>query len=143
MRIRGASVLAVVAGLLSDIALTQLLGVAGSIAALGQLACQGVSAADAQRFIEASSLFAGGMTVLGTAATAAGGCVAGLMAPDAPLRHGLVVGILSLAYSAAMMALTAGAVNAGGEPLWLTIAGAIAVVPAAALGGRLGAMLKG
>jgi hypothetical protein len=75
-------------------------------------------------------------TVHGTFFTALGGYVAARLAPADPLRHAVIVGLLSLVL-AILMATSSGE---GPEAAWwVDLVGYLLVVPAAAVGGWLGA----
>ena len=123
---------ALVAGVSADwlgtLLTAPLLGVAFSV---------GPESSDSQiQELLASPGFLLAATAHGSFFTALGGYVAARLAPDDPLRHAVIVGLLSLIL-AALLATTP---SDGPEAAWWVGAlGYVLAVPAAAVGGWLGA----
>lgn len=139
---RTIGIMAVLTGLMADIALTRALSIIATVSALVHLACQGMGAPEAQRFIGGSLVFDAGLTVLGLSASVFGGILTGLMSRTSEMRWALAMGLLSLGYSLAMMAAAPPDPSSPGPNLWLTIIGSVLVVPAAMFGGFLGGGIR-
>ncbi len=110
----------------------------GTVLTAGLLgAAFGVTAATPDSRLEellAEPLFLVVATAHGSLFTALGGYVAGRLAPADPLRHALLVGLLSLVL-AALLASTPG--EGPEPPWWVDLAGYLLAVPAALAGGWL------
>lgn len=110
----------------------------GTLLTAGLLgAAFGVTAATPDSRLEellADPLFLAVATLHGSLFTGLGGYVAGRLAPADPLRHALLVGLLSLVL-AALLATTPG--QGPEPPWWVDLAGYLLAVPAALTGGWL------
>lgn len=127
---------AALAGFAVDIGATVLGGcVIGLVAGL-VLAMQGSPVEDVERQISGSTAIQVGSLVYGLCCTALGGYVAAWIAGFKPVLHAVAAGAISLIWGLLVVALNL-FVGFYFQPLWITIAGMILVLPAAAVGGVL------
>lgn len=71
-------------------------------------------------------------SIYGLLCTVLGGYVAAWIAGFAPIRHALGAGLLSL-----LSGIATSFLPISSDPLWLSLAGLVLILPAAALGGKL------
>lgn len=128
----GATVRAVGAGLVADIAATMVAGLLLVTVIGGRLVGEGASAEDLEQALLASGGYVLLSLLAGLACTVLGGYVAARVAGEREYYHALLTGIAVLVFGELMLAQTSAA-----YPLAYRLIGNILIIPAALYGGHL------
>jgi len=134
---RRSSILAVVLGFFTDIGATMIFGLVLAIVGGAGLAAGGASPDAIDAIVERSAGFQLFGLAGGLACTALGGYVAARFANHAEYANAFAVGVASLVFGEAMLAI-----QPQDYPIWLRLLGDVLVIPAALVGGHLRMLQK-
>ncbi len=135
---RRSTLLAILLGFLVDIGGTMAYSVVAATVASVLLVQGGVAPEDLGRALAESATFQVAGLAGGLVCTLLGGYVAARFAGRGEYATAFAVGLASLAFGEAMMLF-----SPGETAVWLRLAGDLAVIPAAVLGGHLRVMQRG
>ena len=134
---RRSSILAVVLGFFTDIGATMIFGLVLAIVGGAGLSVGGASPEAIDAIVERSAGFQLLGLAGGLACTALGGYVAARFANHAEYANAFAVGVASLVFGEAMLAI-----QPQDYPIWLRLLGDVLVIPAALVGGHLRMLQK-